>query len=360
YINFLVESNIGIDVNILNNEGVKALHMLTETVRNNLKIGSYDMNKEKNASQIWLKEKVNALVVVATLVAGIAFQAAMNPPGGVFQENSKIEFTENPFIFTYYLRSVSKSTKYSSRPGRYLDQQQLNLSRNFTDSDSFLIDMLKILDADTYRSHSVMGKSPGIVLNHEQWNKVISKYKLKFSPYIIQYAGTPVLAYKNPRIYALYMTYNAIAFLVSVMTIVVLVISGFDSKSSTNHQVRVLIGMMIVSVTAWLLSFITVFLSMSTPFYINHPLLNQAFIISIATLVVCISGYNLIKVKHWIKILWWKIMRTDRLIDQFQREYSALDSDHHIRLMSKEMFLRFMPVFYFILLATLLLPYLYG
>ncbi|XP_026450318.1 uncharacterized protein LOC113350400 isoform X2 [Papaver somniferum] len=365
FIKYLVESkDIGIDIDTLNNEHVKALHMFPEAERDGLEIGWFDHKRKKtnpSDQQRWMLEKVNALMVVATLVAGIAFTAAMNPPGGVFQEDSKIKASENPVIFTYYLRSVAKSTK-SGRFGRYLDQQELTQSQNMMNSTDFLQDLLTTLDNDTYTAYSpyVMGKSPGIVLGHEKWNKIISKYKLRFSPYLIRYAGTPVLAYRNPRIYNLYMTYNAIAFLVS-LSIIVLVISGFiDTEKTTNHQVRVLIGMMVVSITAWLLSFISVFISMSPPFYINHPLLSQAFIISIVTLVICTYGYNfLMKAKHLITILWWKIMHKDRLIDQFQKEDSALHSDH-MSLMTKGVFLKFMPVFYLILLATLSLPFLYG
>ncbi|KAI3945396.1 hypothetical protein MKW92_033923 [Papaver armeniacum] len=243
FIKYLMESkDIGIDIDILNNAQVKALHMFPEAERDGLEIGWYDhRKKEKNPpdQQRWMLEKVNALMVVATLVAGIAFTAAMNPPGGVFQEDSKIKASENPVIFTYYLRSVAKSTK-SGRFGRYLDQQELTQKQNMMNSTDFLQDLLNTLDNDTYTAYSpyVMGKSPGIVLGHEKWNKIISKYKLRFSPYLIRYAGTPVLAYRNPRIYNLYMTYNAIAFLVS-LSIIVLVISGFiDTKKTTNHQHR--------------------------------------------------------------------------------------------------------------------------
>ncbi|KAI3835072.1 hypothetical protein MKW92_047531, partial [Papaver armeniacum] len=40
------------------------------------------------------------------LIAGVAFQAVINPPGGVFQEDSKIDSITDPVMFTYYLRKV--------------------------------------------------------------------------------------------------------------------------------------------------------------------------------------------------------------------------------------------------------------
>ncbi|KAI3874394.1 hypothetical protein MKW92_047449 [Papaver armeniacum] len=372
FIKYLVDGkNIGIVASTLNNNGVKALHLIPETEKDNSEIGCYDMRRKRNPSQgRWM---IEALVVVATLIAGITFQAAMTPPGGVFQEDSKIKASENPVIFTYYLRSVAKSTK-SGRFGRYLDQQELTQRQNLMNSTDFLQELLNTLDNDTYSAYSpyMMGKSPGIVLTHEDWNKVISKYKLRFSPYLIRYAGTPILAYKNPRIYNLYMTYNAIAFLVSLsiivlviisLSIIIIVISGLiDRKDNNtrNHQVRVLTGMLFSSITAWLLSFVSVFMSMSPPFYINRPLLSQVFIMSVVIVVISAYVYKIfMTAKHWIKIQWWKIMHKDGLIDQFQKEDSELNSGHIIQI-PKAVFPMFMPVLYLIVIAILSLPFLYS
>ncbi|XP_026445333.1 uncharacterized protein LOC113345899 [Papaver somniferum] len=52
------------------------------------------------------KERVNALLVVATLIAGIAFEAAMNPPGGVWKEDSEVKSCTEPVKFGYYLNQM--------------------------------------------------------------------------------------------------------------------------------------------------------------------------------------------------------------------------------------------------------------
>ncbi|KAI8525329.1 hypothetical protein RHMOL_Rhmol13G0222300 [Rhododendron molle] len=38
----------------------------------------------------WLTKKRDSLMIVASLIATMAFQAALNPPGGVWQEDSKV------------------------------------------------------------------------------------------------------------------------------------------------------------------------------------------------------------------------------------------------------------------------------
>ncbi|KAI3959435.1 hypothetical protein MKW98_019025 [Papaver atlanticum] len=56
----------------------KTLHRCVSIGRENSKIRKYED---------WLNEKSNSLLVAASLLAAMAFQAAMNPPGGVWQED---------------------------------------------------------------------------------------------------------------------------------------------------------------------------------------------------------------------------------------------------------------------------------
>ncbi|XP_047339712.1 ankyrin repeat-containing protein ITN1-like [Impatiens glandulifera] len=60
----------------------------------------------------WLIEKRDALMVVASLIATMAFQAAVSPPGGVWQENSEthrageaVMAFDYPDSYPYFLRS---------------------------------------------------------------------------------------------------------------------------------------------------------------------------------------------------------------------------------------------------------------
>ena len=63
----------------------------------------------------WLAKKRDALMVVASLLASMAFQAGVNPPGGVWQENSltgpdphrageAVVAYNNPHTYKYYIR----------------------------------------------------------------------------------------------------------------------------------------------------------------------------------------------------------------------------------------------------------------
>ncbi|KAI3833063.1 hypothetical protein MKX03_021341 [Papaver bracteatum] len=75
--------------------------------KNDLEINTSSKNVDKHK---WLKQRVNALMVVATLIAGIAFQAAMNPPGGVWQDNTRVNSNTDPVAFAYYLDAMFRSS----------------------------------------------------------------------------------------------------------------------------------------------------------------------------------------------------------------------------------------------------------
>ncbi|KAI3900015.1 hypothetical protein MKW98_000915 [Papaver atlanticum] len=120
----LNNNNIRIDTNAVNNNNLKALSMLSPAQRDELEIGFYDNRLEQRAvkhehktnskdgdiKHKKLKERTNTAMVVATLIAGIAFQAAMNPPGGVWQDGSKVDSGKDPITFTYYLNRMYGST----------------------------------------------------------------------------------------------------------------------------------------------------------------------------------------------------------------------------------------------------------
>ncbi|RZC49515.1 hypothetical protein C5167_017937 [Papaver somniferum] len=96
-IKFLVDDkNTGIEVNAINNDNVKAFDMLPQQERDSLEIGCFLWEKKEEIHKEWLKERVSALMGVATLIAAIAFQAAMNPTGGVFQEDSYVDARDKP------------------------------------------------------------------------------------------------------------------------------------------------------------------------------------------------------------------------------------------------------------------------
>ncbi|KAI3957659.1 hypothetical protein MKW92_028850 [Papaver armeniacum] len=143
-LNYLLEcKTLRIELNAVNNKNVKALDMLSQTERDDLEFGFYDylgrakiLKKEalsidndgewihikKQEDGEWMKEgklvkkassrdndgecmkeRVNVLLVVATLIAGIAFQAVINPPGGVWQDDTKVDSGTDPIRFAYYI-----------------------------------------------------------------------------------------------------------------------------------------------------------------------------------------------------------------------------------------------------------------
>ncbi|KAI3874408.1 hypothetical protein MKW92_047463 [Papaver armeniacum] len=341
---YLMESkDFKIHTNALNNDSLKARDMLTQTERYALEIGSY--KKEQNTSKEWMIERLNALLVVATLIAGIAFQAVMNPPGGVFQEDSKIRATDNPVIFTYYLGSVANSYE-SNHFNKYLKRQPEDTTQSQNRAKintNFVRELLKTLENESYsaRDAFVKGRSPGIVLEHEKWNKIIFKYKLRFSPYLIRYAGTPTLAYRNPMLYKIYRISNAVAFLVS-LSIILVVIIGFIYQKSIKHSTRYLVGMMIVSTLGWFISYIVVFISMSPPFYSyqNEFILAVAVSVPILSLSVCV--YTIYS--------WYLKSRKEVLFDQFRKEeIRGIGSKKHM----VKTFLRSIPVYCFFIIGIL-------
>ncbi|XP_026450310.1 uncharacterized protein LOC113350395 isoform X2 [Papaver somniferum] len=248
-IKFLVEDkDTGIDINATNNNNIKALDILTQKERDSYEIGCFHFENEENVDQKWLKERVSALMVVATLIAGIAFQAAINPPGGVFQEDSYVNARDQPVTFTYYLGSVNKTSK-SSYFGEYLkglphlkpndSSTQRRNSTMITKTATFVSYMLGTLSNVSYGHDNpyVVGKSPGVVLEHEKWKPIISTHKrnANFTPYLIRYAGTPILAYAHPNLYSVYIVCTAVAFLMS-LAIIMLVITGPVDEDSIHHQ----------------------------------------------------------------------------------------------------------------------------
>ncbi|KAL8063148.1 hypothetical protein ABFX02_01G009100 [Erythranthe guttata] len=117
-INFLV-SVPAFEVNALNLNGMTAVDILTQSRRDvrdleieeslkkagaigNLEINnnktttrafpsSTNVKKHKQQDHDWLERKKSALMIVASLLATMAFQVGVNPPGGVWQEDKLVE-----------------------------------------------------------------------------------------------------------------------------------------------------------------------------------------------------------------------------------------------------------------------------
>ncbi|KAI3920565.1 hypothetical protein MKW92_036005 [Papaver armeniacum] len=211
------------------------------------------------------KERVNALLVVATLIAGIAFQAAMNPPGGVWQEDSKVDSGAEPVKFGFYLNQMFSSTMSGGLKEyliRYSGGKQYSNVQNFVGSLM-----------SNYSSVSSMAHD-GLILEDSALTEVVSNYNSSdgnggnFFPYLIRYAGYPVLGYIYPDIYMNYMVANGVALFMS-LTIILLVICGFLIQMPVA-QVRVLVFLMCISIGCIASAYLSV-LATTLPDFYSEP-----------------------------------------------------------------------------------------
>ncbi|KAI3987179.1 hypothetical protein MKX01_031663 [Papaver californicum] len=267
---------IGIEINALNKANHRALQMLAQNEMDDIQmLAQREMRKTSSDNQ-WTQERVNMLMVVAVLIAGIAFQATISPPGGVFQEDSEIDSTFNPVLFTYYLNSVIDTTM-SDHFSSYLQNllEQTTATSNITTGKNNSAHFVKALSDITLNDNSYSYTSPtapGIVLDEDKWRKIFSDYSRSivgdagsFSPYLIRYAGTPILAYTNPISYQVYVNSNAMALLLSI-SIILLVTTMLILDQPIPH-IRFLAALMAISIGCIIIGYMSLFKSMTPPFF---------------------------------------------------------------------------------------------
>ncbi|KAI3878547.1 hypothetical protein MKW92_041227 [Papaver armeniacum] len=220
---YLIQSNdIRIDINIRNNEEVTALHMLDRIEMDNHTTKEVPQQITSSSNK-WVKERMNMLMIVATLIAGIAFQAIINPPGGVLQEDSMIDCMKDPVMFTYYLKNAIGNHAMSQGFNSYIKNlpPQITATGNTTADEiityraNFVKDLLTATDGSEpvtrlvfpYKSKKLL--APGIVLEDDRWKNITSNYNTTyagggsgFSPYLIHYAvhlfTTYIIQFLNP------------------------------------------------------------------------------------------------------------------------------------------------------------------
>lgn len=89
-VKYLLDNNI-VDVNTMNANGNTALDLLHEETNSEIAQSLKDAGAKraiKDRAGDWLSRKRETLMVVASLIATMAFQAGVTPPGGVWQDDS--------------------------------------------------------------------------------------------------------------------------------------------------------------------------------------------------------------------------------------------------------------------------------
>ncbi|KAI3897769.1 hypothetical protein MKW92_004952 [Papaver armeniacum] len=308
----LGSSKIGVDINIRNTtpEQIRALDMLDEYEMYNLGIGCYDYNTTREVQRQMttsknekrLKERLNTIMIVAALIAGFSFQAVINPPGGVFQEDSKIDSITDPVMFTYYLRNVIGSYVMSQGFESYINNlppQKTTTGNNITTSDEIITyraNYVRDLLTAAIRSESLIRPvfpymppkvAPGIVLE-DWWINITSNYNNStmgggsgFSPYIIRYAGTSILAYTLPKAYESYVLLNTFSLVVCGMTILIVTFDAIKQRPSRGFRTSKVVYLEVllaIAMACFIISYTIVLATIGPPFY-NYSTLDIKLVI---------------------------------------------------------------------------------
>ncbi|MCL7046454.1 hypothetical protein MKW94_011234, partial [Papaver nudicaule] len=280
----LLNNNVGVEINALNKNGLTALDILSTqglkdfedneiedrlryagglsarelvpaatgdvsqtivitTVRSSNVTSECDtpMKGKYEGCDDWLKNKQNALLVVVVLIATMAFQAGFSPPGGVWQDDSRLNSSTDPGMFLYYAQGI---------PGfNSIDSDFLNLLKN---NDQIKLNQFEPVPND------------GLVLEDE-WTSIISNYT-GFYPHLVRYAGTSILAYKSNTMFSIYVICNTVGFLAS-LCIILLLVTGLAFKRRVH--VWILMVIMWTTITCVAVSYLIAVLSMMPPFTIG-------------------------------------------------------------------------------------------
>ncbi|XP_026431326.1 uncharacterized protein LOC113328431 [Papaver somniferum] len=324
----LNRGDIGVDTNIRNNEEITALHMLGRNEMKDMGISCYDYHNtrevpQQSKSNEWLKERLNTIMIVAALIAGIAFQAGTNPPGGVFQEDMKMNSTEDPVMFSYYLRNIIHNRAMSRGFQSYLSRMH-NLpphliargGNNITADEiityraNFVKELLtaaKTSDSNTRLAFFHQELAPGIVLEEDSWRNFTFNYNTTygggsgFSPYLIHYAGTAILAYASPKAFQAYIILNNLSLVLCGMTILLITFDGIKQRpsASTTSIVGFLEVLLANAVACVGLSYMVAVQSIGPPFHRYLRIFTNRFILLFPSVVLPIASitYHIIFIR---------------------------------------------------------------
>ncbi|RZC85341.1 hypothetical protein C5167_041524 [Papaver somniferum] len=322
----LGSSKMGVEVNIRNTtpEELRALDMLDEYEMYRLGISCYDYNTTREVRQQstrsstkWLKERLSTIMIVAALIAGVSFQALIGPPGGVFQEDSKIDAITDPVMFTYYLRNAignhAMSYGFLSYSSHILNlPPQETATGNITEAEiityraNFVQNLVNAAKSSESLTRSVFRYksqiyAPGIVLEDDRLMNITSNYNTTygggsgFSPYLIRYAGTAILAYTSPKAYESYILLNSLSLVVCGLTILVVTFDAIKYRPSgggfTIPTVVCLEVLLAIAVACISVSYMVAVATIGPPFYEYRTLFAKLMIMLTGAAVMPIARY---------------------------------------------------------------------
>ncbi|GFS43448.1 hypothetical protein Acr_00g0085160 [Actinidia rufa] len=95
-IKFLLTTGV-VEVNALNKNGSTSLDILIQSPRDLRDLEIEELLRTAGGKHTdWLGRKRSALMVVASLISTVAFQAGLTPPGGVWQDDYQVDSNGNP------------------------------------------------------------------------------------------------------------------------------------------------------------------------------------------------------------------------------------------------------------------------
>ncbi|KAI3978322.1 hypothetical protein MKX01_013120 [Papaver californicum] len=205
------------------------------------------------------------------------FPSNVKPARGFWQDDTKVDSGTDPITFTYYLDHMFGSAVTGSLETYIQDYLGHTAIRNKGSSKNPFVAWngtqknVKDFVEALMDSPDFSRTSKGLILEDYNFTSVVSNYNNSngtgnFSPYLIRYAGYPMLAYRNPMIYTLYMNTNTVAFLLSVM-LIVLVLSGFVD----DYHLRPLVVLMCISTLCIAFSYISILYTIRPVFYVEEP-----------------------------------------------------------------------------------------
>ncbi|KAI3958944.1 hypothetical protein MKX01_023620 [Papaver californicum] len=213
----------------------------------------------------------------------------MNPPGGVWQDDSKIDSGIDPVTFAYYVDHMFGSSTFGSSISGGLDRYiQAYLHSSYINSSYYIDRYNSTIEVEEERIYPIYIEYLVKDLTDMYMDEVYHNMTLK-GLVLEDFIFTDILSYYNnsainssrgdffPYLilnYVIYIVTNGVALFVS-LAIIFLVVCGFMIETTVN-QVRTVVVLMCISIGCIVLGYMSILLAMLPDFYMET---NATFII---------------------------------------------------------------------------------